>query len=126
MLGKNNSSTRLMRDLPHDKDLTCVIDRVCFDEHYIKSCRGCAVQIAHARFLCPDERVISVRACRTCRTPNHIAQVVDIKSSARISAWQHSEILHSIRCSPQKRAQASRTLRVSNNITSIINCDSLA
>src|SRR5260370_42673568 len=124
MLG-NSSSTHIhrRRDLPHDKDLSCVIDRVCFDEHYTKSCRGCAVQIAHARFLCPDERVLTGRACRT---PNHIAQVVDTKSSAPISAGEHSEILHSSRLRPQKRAQASWTLRVSNDVTSIIDRGSLA
>src|SRR4029077_8081609 len=93
--------------LPHGKDLTCIVDRVCFDEHYIKSCRGCAVQICHARLLCPDERVITGRACRN---PHHITQVVNIKSAARISPREHSEILHSSRCSPQKRAQASWTL----------------
>ena len=75
MLGESN-------DLPHGKDLTCIVDRVCFDEHYTKSCRGCAVQICHARLLCPDERVITGRACRT---PDHSTHVSDIKRSARIS-----------------------------------------
>src|SRR5260370_32294743 len=105
MLGESN-------DLPHGKDLTCVIDRMCFDEHYTKSCRDCAVQIDHARFLYPDERVITARACRT---PNYLAQAVDPKNTAPISPVEHSDFHHSSRLPPKKSAQTTSALPVSTH-----------
>src|SRR5205823_7986581 len=88
----------------HNKDLTFIVYRVCFNEHYSESHRGCAVQISHACLACPYKGVISRRGRRT---PNHSTHVVNTKSSAGVSTGEHPEILHSSGLSPQKRPPAT-------------------
>jgi len=104
---------------PHHKDLTCVIYRMRFHEHYPESHRGCAVQISHPCFFCPNKGAISRRACRTS---NHNTHVVDPKRSAGVSTGEHPQILHSSCLSPQKSAHPPWTFRVPNDISIIIDC----
>src|SRR6266513_846750 len=112
-----------MHSPPHHKDLTSVVYRVCFNKHYVKSHRGCAVEISHPRFSCPNKGAISRRACRSS---NHSPHVVDTERSAGVSTGEHPEILHSTCLSPQKSAHAPWTCRVPNDIPVVVDCASLA
>src|SRR5436190_20041567 len=108
---------------PHHKDLTCVIYRMRFHEHYPESHRSCAVEISHPCFFCPNKGAISRRACRTS---NYSPHVVDTKRVAGVSTGKRPEILHSSCLSPQTSAHTPRTFRVSDDIPIIVDRTILA